>query len=128
MKPSLEPMARREPTNSDASELLDRLRALLLRVELECGCRASLAAALDRFAVLEKRRVQRGALARARDQKDRIVAILAFLSELDQINERESDRSVFEEMALVFLEIASCAEAGAEAVREVGRKTSSERS
>lgn len=58
-------------------------------------------------------------LAAARDHKERIFALLAFLSELDTLTEAESDRSVFEELALLFIEIASSAEAGAAALREL---------
>ncbi|MFI5011548.1 MAG: hypothetical protein ACHQAY_04285 [Hyphomicrobiales bacterium] len=96
---------------------------MLTRVELQCSCRASLCEALDRFAALERRRLMRGSLAQARGHKDRIIAILAFLSELDQVTEGESDHSVFEEMALVFLEIAKCADAGASALRAMCGKT-----
>lgn len=102
-----------------ASELIGRLRRVLLPEQLDCSCRETLAGALARFDALEHRREARRALADARDQKGRIVALLAFLSDLDSLSETESDRSVFEEMALLFVEIGRSAETGAAALREL---------
>lgn len=102
-----------------ARELIDRLRRVLRPEELHCACRETLDGALDRFDQLERRREARRWLAAARDDKDRIAALLRFLSELDSLTEVESDRSVFEELALLFIEIARSAEAGAAALREL---------
>lgn len=107
------------PTVEDAANLIERLRNVLLFSELDCRCRDTLAAALDRFSTLERRRLSRRGLAQARDHKDRIAAILTLLSELDQVTEGERDRSVFEEMALLFIEIAASAQAGALALRAI---------
>ena len=112
------PMVQRMPAN-DTADLIGRLQAVLMRVDLDCQCRESLSEAIDRFSALEQRRLSRRSLAEARDRKDRIIAILAFLSELDQVTEGERDRTVFEEMALLFLEIANCANAGAAALRAI---------
>ncbi|MGO4676652.1 hypothetical protein AB4Z40_27510 [Bosea sp. 2YAB26] len=101
----------------EAGELIGRLRHVLLPAGLDCQCRETLTGALDRFSLMEKRRIGRRRLAQARDHKERIVALLAFLSELDQVTEAESDRTVFEEMALLFIEIAHCAQASATALR-----------
>ncbi|MDX3809529.1 hypothetical protein ACXIUS_12760 [Bosea thiooxidans] len=100
-----------------ASELIGRLRRVLRPEDLDCACRETLDGALDRFDRLERRRQARGWLTSARDHKERIAALLSFLSELDSLTEAESDRSVFEEMALLFVEIASSAEAGAASLR-----------
>lgn len=102
-----------------ASELISRLRRVLRPEDLNCACRETLDGALDRFDQLERRRESRRRLAAARDHKERIFALLAFLSELDTLTEAESDRSVFEELALLFIEIARSAEAGAAALREL---------
>ncbi len=118
--------AQRVPTN-DMADQIGRLRAVLMRVDLDCTSRQSLSEALDRFTALEQRRVTRRRLAQARDLKDRIVAILAFLSELDQVTESESDRTVFEEIALLFVEIANCANAGATALRAIDRQAGTTR-
>ncbi|WP_051357156.1 hypothetical protein [Azorhizobium doebereinerae] len=104
---------------SDTGHLIARLQTILTLVELDCDCRRSLSEAIDRFAAMERRRVSRHHITEARDHKSRIIALLAFLSELDQITEGENDRSVFEEMALLFVEIANCATAGAAALRQV---------
>lgn len=107
------------PTIGSATNLIERLRRTLLFSDLDCRCRDTLAAALDRFSALERRRLSRQGLTYARDHKDRIAAILTLLSELDQMTEGEQDRSVFEEMALLFLEIASSAQAGAVVLRAI---------
>lgn len=102
-----------------ASELIGRLRRVLRPEDLNCVCRETLDGALDRFDQLERRRAWRRQLATARDHKERISALLVFLSELNALTEAESDRSVFEELALLFIEIARSAEAGAAALREL---------
>lgn len=107
------------PSIENAANLIARLRRTLLFSDLDCRCRDTLAAALDRFDALERRRLSRQGLSYARDHKDRIAAILTLLSELDQMTEGEQDRSVFEEMALLFLEIASSAQAGAAVLRAI---------
>lgn len=111
----LEPSSRATP----ASELIDRLRRVLRPEELDCACRETLDGALDRFDQLERRREARRQLATARDHKERIAALLGFLSDLDSLTEAESDRSVFEEMALLFAEIGRSAQAGEAALREL---------
>jgi hypothetical protein len=108
----------RDPPTS-ASELIGRLRRVLRPEELNCTCRETLDGALDRFDQLERRREWRRQLTTARDHKERISALLVFLSELDALSEAENDRSVFEELALLFIEIARSAEAGAAALREL---------
>lgn len=107
------------PTVENTANLIERLRRILLLSDLDCRCRDTLASALDRFDTMERRRLSRRGLIQARDQKDRIAAILTLLSELDLMTEGEQDRSVFEEMALLFLEIASSAQAGAAALRAI---------
>lgn len=102
-----------------ARELIDRLRRVLRPEDLHCTCKETLDGALERFDQLERRREARRWLAAARDDRDRIAALLRFLSELDSLTEAESDRSVFEELALLFNEIARSAEAGAAALRSL---------
>ncbi|HEV7338320.1 MAG TPA: hypothetical protein VGO06_20270 [Bosea sp. (in: a-proteobacteria)] len=114
-RPGSEPASRATP----ASELIDRLRRVLRPEDLDCACRERLDGALERFDQLERRRESRRQLAKARDHKERIAALLGFLSDLDSLTEAESDRSVFEEMALLFAEIGRSAQAGAAALREL---------
>lgn len=106
-------------TVEGTANLIERLRHVLLFSGLDCRCRDMLAVALDRFSMLERRRLSRRGLAQARDYRDRITAILSLLSELDQMTEGERDRSVFEEMALLFTEIANSARAGATTLRTI---------
>jgi hypothetical protein len=103
---------------TDASDLVSRLRRDLSAVELDCDCRTMLDSALDRFSAFEQRRRLRTALQNARRQRDWIAAQLYFLAELDDITEHETDHTVFEEMALLFDEIATAAGEAALAIRE----------
>jgi len=102
---------------TETTNLVLRLQRVLLAVDLDCACRARLEGALNRFTSLERRRQNRTALATAREQKDQIIARLAFLAELDEITERESDQTVFEEMALLFDEIGASAANAAAVIR-----------
>ncbi|MBN9436213.1 MAG: hypothetical protein J0I61_04285 [Bosea sp.] len=99
--------------------MIDRLRRVLRPEDLDCACRERLDGALERFDQLERRRESRRQLAKARDHKERIAALLGFLSDLDSLTEAENDRSVFEELALLFAEIGRSAQAGAAALREL---------
>jgi hypothetical protein len=100
-------------------DLVSRLQRVLLAADLDCACRTRLEGALDRFTSLEQRRQTRQMLAATRKQKDQIIAKLAFLAELDEITERETDQTVFEEMALLFVEIAASAIDAAAAIRRI---------
>jgi hypothetical protein len=103
--------------SSDADDLVLRLRRVLSTVDLDCGCRVRLEGALDRFTALEYRRQMRKALAEAREQRDQIIARLAFLAEIDEITEHEPDRTVFVEVATLFDEIGAAATGAAKAIR-----------
>jgi hypothetical protein len=105
--------------NCETLDLIARLQVVLTRADLACGCRELLTGALERFTDLETRRLSRRSLVRARDHKDRIAAILALLSELNQLTESEPDRTVFVEMALLFDEIGHSAAAAAAALRDI---------
>jgi hypothetical protein len=103
---------------TDAGDLVSRLRRDLSAIEIDCACRTTLDSALDRFSAHEQRRRLHRGLDDARRHRDWIAAQLAFLAELDEITERESDGTVFEEMALLFDEIGAAAGAAALAIRE----------
>lgn len=103
----------------ETRDLITRLQIVLSHADLDCSCREILSGALDRFSDLEAQRLSRRLLLRARDHKDRIAAILALLSELNQLTENEKDRTVFVEMALLFDEIGQSATAGAAALRDI---------
>lgn len=99
--------------------LMSRLQAVLAHTDLDCGCKETIRTAIEHFTLFEQRRLTRQFVASARDQKERIVAILSLLQELNQITEIESDRSVFTEMAFLFDDIASSASAAAKSLRAV---------
>lgn len=102
---------------TSASQLIGRLQRVLRPEDLDCACRERLNGALARFDEQERRRETRRRLASAREHKERIASILHFLSELDALTEAESDRTVFEEFALLFVEIAHSADAAVVALR-----------
>lgn len=104
---------------TENTDLVLRLRRVLMAVDLDCQCRTSLQGALNRFTSLEYRRQRRKALAEAREHKDQIIARVAFLAELDEVTEREADASVFEEMAMLFDEIGEAAAEAATAIRSI---------
>lgn len=111
---------------TDAGDLVSRLRRDLSTIEIDCACRTTLDSALDRFSVLERRRRLHMGLEDARRHRDWIAAQLAFLAELDEITERESDDTVFEEMALLFDEIVATAGAAALTIREAAAPPASD--
>lgn len=98
-------------------ELLARVRAVLGTVDLDCACREKLDEALGRFEALEQRRGMRDLIADARAQCDRVAALLDLLKELDEIQGEDTDRGVFDELALLFETIAAAALRGAEDMR-----------
>lgn len=97
---------------------IDRFRRVLTDVSLDCECRTKLDDVFDRFTAFERRRRLRSGLQQARGHRDRIASQLSFLAELDEITEGEDDRTVFEEIALLFDEIAAVAIDAAETIRK----------
>ncbi len=110
-----------EHADSESLDLVERLRIVITRSNMDGHCREMLCSAFDRFLALEARRLSKRLLTRVRDQKTRITAILSLLSELDHLSEDETDRSVFVEMALLFDEVSLTAAAGSAALREIER-------
>jgi len=104
-------------SSSDADDLVSRLRRVLSTVDLNCRCRGRLEGALDRFTALEHRRQARRELSHVREQRDQIVARLALLAEIDELTEQEPDVTVFDEIAMIFDEIATAAADSAKSIR-----------
>ncbi|KLK90891.1 hypothetical protein AA309_23515 [Microvirga vignae] len=96
------------------SPLLNRVRAVLDTLDLDCRCRGKVDAALERFETLETRRQLRGLILDARHQAERIAALLELVGELDTIGTEETDVSVFKEIACLFEDIKAAAARGAE--------------
>lgn len=103
--------------DEDITDLVTRFRRVVSSIDLDRDCLATLSGALSRFTALECRRQLRKSVAEAREKKDQIISRVAFLAELDELNESESDRSVFAEMALLFDEISDAAVEAAKAMR-----------
>jgi hypothetical protein len=100
-------------------DVVARLTAAMKNARLDCECRSQLDEALDRFAVMERRRTMRGDLSNACSQRRKIEAILLFLQDLDDLKATEQDYSVFKDVALLFDDIADSAKEGAEAMRRL---------
>jgi hypothetical protein len=96
-----------------------RLRRTLSTIELDCQCRTKLDDALDRFSALEGRRQLRSGLREARHRRVMIADQVSFLDDIDEITEDETDLTVFEEMALLFDEVANQAVKAAQALRQI---------
>jgi len=104
-----------ERTNKQPSSyFLDRVRAVLEPLELDCRCRSKLDDALERFEFLENCRQVRALILDGRNQAERIAALLELVSELDTIGIDESDLGVFDEIASLFADIGLAAACGAE--------------
>ena len=102
-----------------AIDVVSRFATVIRNAKLDCECRLRLDQTLVRFMALERRRVVRRNLSDARTQRDRIEAFLVFLTELDELESTEPDQSVYKEMSLLFDDIASAAEQGAELMRQL---------
>jgi hypothetical protein len=103
----------------ESIDLVSRLRRLLSTALADSQDIAEFDGAIARFQSLELRRKKRQSLSSAREHKDSIIARLAFLAELDELTERETDITVFEEVASIFDEIALAAVAAASDVRAI---------
>lgn len=101
-------------TRQTPSHLLDRVRATLETLDLDCRCRSKLDDALERFETLENRRQVRALILDARNQAERIASLLEFVSEIDTVRSDEADLGVFDEIALLFADIGLAAASGAE--------------
>lgn len=115
----MRPDPRQTPLPNGQAGVVNRIRAVISGLDLDCHCRERLDAALLAFATLEEKRGARQALMEARHQREVIVALLGLLSEIDEIGFTEPDTSVFEEIACLFEDIARAAQHGAAAIRNL---------
>jgi hypothetical protein len=107
-------------SGAEVDPLVGRLANLLSGVDLDCACRTKLDDALARFADLERLRERRQLLADARQQVARINTLLDFLRELDDLGLNEADRTVFDEVAQLFEDVAAAARQGAADAQRLG--------
>lgn len=110
--------APRQRTGTDR-DVVTRLTAAMKNARFDCECRSQLDEALDRFAVMERRRTMRSDLSNACSQRRKIEAILLFLQDLDDLKATEQDYSVFRDVALLFDDIADAAKQGSDAMRRL---------
>ncbi|MFP1632270.1 hypothetical protein ACLB6G_11070 [Zhengella sp. ZM62] len=111
--------APRSPGATSRDDLANRLTAVLSGVDLDCACRERLIEALSSFNAMERMRHRRARLNDARNQVAGILSLLDLLGELDSVGFQESDRSVFEEIAHLFEDVAEAARRGAADMREL---------
>lgn len=111
--------AARRTGGSQRDDLADRLTAVLSGVDLDCACRERLIEALSSFNAMERMRHRRARLNDARNQVAGILSLLDLLGELDSVGFQESDRSVFEEIAHLFDDVAEAARRGAADMRDL---------
>lgn len=104
---------RPESEGDPDAALMRRISTLIDGVARNCACRKQLNQALASFSALEHRRMLHKHLAHARQQRERIKAILDFLQEIDELVPSEPDQSVHTELALLFEEVAAIAAEGA---------------
>jgi hypothetical protein len=100
-------------------DVVARLTTVVRNARLDCECRSQLDKALDRFAAMERRRTMRGDLSYACNQRRKIESLLLFLQDLDDLKATEQDCSVFQDIALLFDDIANAAREGADAMRRL---------
>ncbi|MGQ7793325.1 hypothetical protein ACUN0C_13020 [Faunimonas sp. B44] len=101
----------------DAEAVLHDLKRTISHVELDCGCRAALDVALDRFMTAEPVKLREIYLRSARDCRRRIDQAVTLLAELEEIRADEPDASAFEELRQLFDDIVGAASEGAWAMR-----------
>jgi hypothetical protein len=108
----------------NADQLTQRIRNLIGTVALDCDCRQRVNDALQRFASQERHRQDRRCLMDARQQRASIAALVDLLGDLEEVNWREGDRSVFSELANIFDDIARMAAQGSAAMQMISRDES----
>lgn len=106
---------------SESANLIARISNVLTEIELNCECRSRVRDAIARFETLEETRQAHHALARARNHRHRIGALVALLADLDEIGWDEKDASIYRELADLFEDIATSAREGAAATRSLDR-------
>jgi len=104
---------------SNPANLIARISNVLTEIDLNCECRSRVREAIARFETLEETRQAHSALARARNQRHRIGALMALLADLDEIGWDELDSSIYLELSDLFEDIATAAREGAAATRSL---------
>lgn len=105
--------------------LTQRIGVIVESVALDCDCRQRVTGALERFASQEQDRRDRRYLLEARQHRAAIAALIDLLTELDDIDWRETDRTAFGELAHIFDDIAHQAGLGAAVMREMSESEGS---
>ncbi len=98
--------------------VVERLRRELSEAGLDCDCRDSADAMLERIGQEEGLAYRAEGLTNARRMRDAIVIVTALLGELDELTPEEPDRTAFHEIASLFQDVADFASCGASAARQ----------
>lgn len=106
-----------EETEMDA--IADRIHALIAPHGVESEALGKVDAALRELVDQEHRRMERLHLVEARQHRSAVAALVDLLLDIEEISSSETDRTVFEEMAHLFDDIAMQARLGSEALRRL---------
>ncbi|MBO6716697.1 MAG: hypothetical protein JJ913_01935 [Rhizobiaceae bacterium] len=105
--------------------VVTRVRRGLAEAGLDCECRETADAILERIGKDGDRATRDAALGDARKMRDAILIVSALLGELDELTVDEPDKSVFYELAALFGDLSDFAARGAEsALRAAGPRSS----
>jgi hypothetical protein len=105
----------------DETSVVTRVRRGLAEAGLDCRCRETADAVLDRIGTEADRAGREAALGDARKMRDAILILLTLLGELDEITVDEPDKTSFQEIAGLFRDMADFAAHGADsALRAIG--------
>jgi hypothetical protein len=86
----------------------------LAEAGLDCACRDTANAILDRIDEEGDRVTREAALGEARKMRDAILIVIALLGELDDLTVDEPDKTAFREVAALFRDLSDFAAHGAE--------------
>lgn len=107
----------------DETSVVTRVRRGLAEAGLDCRCKETANAVLDRIGEEGDRASREAALGDARKMRDAILILLTLLGELDEITVDEPDKTSFQEIAGLFRDMADFAAHGAEsALRATGQR------
>ena len=113
-----EDIVRRSGSRPDAPDsVITRFRRGLSEANLECCCPDVAEQILNRVDAEMGRLRRADGMADARKMRDAIVLVLSLLDELDELAPEEPDRTVFQEIAGLFRDVADFASFGSDAMR-----------
>lgn len=117
MKANSGVLARPASADGGRETVVERLRRGIAEAGLNCRCKHAANDVLDRVGAEEELIRRARGLADARKMRDAIVAVLALLGEIDELDASEQDRTVFQEIAALFQDVSDYAAHGVVSAR-----------